>query len=66
MKADKLSDLSMQLSVDVLNLVKELRPKKKLSFQIKSAEVPQAFAPILPKANMVIAGPILLQNLKLP
>ncbi len=28
MKEDKLSDLSMQLSVDVLNLVKELRSKK--------------------------------------
>ena len=28
MKEDKLSDLSMQLSVDVLNLVKELRNKK--------------------------------------
>ena len=28
LKEDKLSDLSMQLSVDVLNLVKELRHKK--------------------------------------
>lgn len=28
MKEDKLSDLSMQLSVDVLNLVKELRHRK--------------------------------------
>ena len=28
LKEDKLSDLSMQLSVDVLNLVKELRKKK--------------------------------------
>ena len=28
MKEDKLTDLSMQLSVDVLNLVKELRNKK--------------------------------------
>lgn len=28
MKEDKLSDLSMQLSVDVLNLVKELRYRK--------------------------------------
>ena len=28
MKEDKLSDLSMQLSVDVLNLVKELRNRK--------------------------------------
>ena len=28
MKKDKLADLSMQLSVDILNLVKELRDKK--------------------------------------
>lgn len=28
MKQDKLSDLSMQLSIDVINLVKELRGKK--------------------------------------
>ena len=28
MKEDKLSDLSMQLSIDVLNLVKELRHRK--------------------------------------
>lgn len=36
MKEDKLSDLSMQLSVDVLNLVKELRHRKEtiLSNQI--------------------------------
>ncbi len=28
MKEDKLSDLSMQLSVDILNLAKELRHRK--------------------------------------
>ena len=28
MKEDKLSDLSMQLSVDILNLIKELKSKK--------------------------------------
>ena len=36
MKEDKLSDLSMQLSVDVLNLVKELRNKKETIIYIQN------------------------------
>lgn len=46
MKEDKLGDLSMELSVKVLNLYKELKDKelkarKKLLFQITSKQKPR-------------------------
>ena len=66
MKEDKLGDLSMELSVEVLKLTKEsyAQSTKPLS-QIKSSKVRQVFAQILPRVNMLIAVPILLQSLKL-
>lgn len=65
MKEDKLGKLSMELSVEVLNLVKELREKRKISYQTKSEEVLQAYALILRKVNMVTVERTSLQNWKL-
>ena len=66
MRNDKLSDLSMKLSVDVINLTKQLRVvNTKLLSLIKSPEAPPAYALTSQKANMDIAEQILSQNSKL-
>ena len=65
MKEDKLSDLSMQLSVDVLRLTKELKAKHETVISNQLTEVQQVFVPILQKVNMDTAVQILLLNLKL-
>ena len=65
MKEDKLGDLSMELSVEVLKLTKELRSKHETVISNQIAEAQRVFAQILLKANTLIATLILLQNLKL-
>lgn len=59
MREDKLGDLSMELSVEILQLIKELRAKHEnvISNQIGRAQ--RAFAPISPKANTLTVEPIL-------
>ena len=64
MKEDKRGDLSMELSVDVLKLTKELRSKHETVISNQIGRARQVFVQILPKANMLIAAPILLQSLK--
>lgn len=62
MKEDKLTDLSMQLSVDVLNLVKELKSQKETIVSNQIAEAQQVFALILLKVNMHNPVLILFQS----
>ena len=64
MKEDKLGDLSMELSVDVLNLCRRLKTQKKQSFQTKFAEALPVFAQILQKASMRTEELISLRNYK--
>ena len=64
MKEDKLSDLSMQLSVDVLKLTKELRAKHETVISNQIGRVQQVFALILQRENTDIAVLISLLNLK--
>lgn len=62
MEEDKLTDLSMQLSVDVLNLVKELKSQKETIVSNQIAEAQQVFALILLKVNMHNPVLILFQS----
>ena len=64
MKEDKLGDLSMELSVEVLKLTKELRSKHETVISNQIGRSATSICPILPKANMLTAVPILLQSLK--
>ncbi len=63
-KEDKLGDLSMQLSVDVLNMCKDLKKQGKPLFQIKSAEAQQVFVQILQRVSMLTVELILLLNFR--
>ena len=66
MKEDKLGDLSMELSVEILKLTKELRSKHEtiVSNQIGRSAT-SICANIAESKYTLIAVPILLQSLKL-
>lgn len=49
MREDKLSIQSMDFAVDIINLVKELKTKKKALFLIKLVEAGRQSAPISEK-----------------
>ena len=53
MREDKLSIQSMDFSVDIINLVKELKLKKKVLFQTKSVEAEHQLVLTLERLTML-------------
>ena len=66
MKENKLAELSMEFSVDIINLVGNLKKIGKPLFLTKSAEVVQASVPTSTKHSMHKARRILFLSWKLP
>ena len=65
MREDKLSIQSMDFAVDIINLVKELKSKKKVLFQIKSEEAEHQSVQTFVKHIMLTEQQILSQSFKL-
>ena len=66
MKENKLAELSMEFSVDIINLVKQLKEIGKPLFLTKSAEAERASVPTSTRHSMHKARRILFLNWKLP
>ena len=65
MREDKLSIQSMDFAVDIINLVKELKLKKKVLFQTKSVEAEHQLVLTLERLTMLTELLISLPSSKL-
>lgn len=66
MKENKLADLSMDFSVQIINLVKDLKSKHESVISNQIGRSGTSIARIPAKQTTLTAKPILCQNFKLP